>query len=219
HRLRQRQDQQLLTLGEGEVTDRRLAGLRTVARRDPEGRALRVDGELVRGGAGGEDDRGLLEQDRQACAGSQPGIDAARGIGHGRREPCPDVRQPPQALGAGDLEEVPVQEEVVVQLQVSLTPDVERLVLLEGEVLPRVLHCQFHQPTHPLTGCGDDRPSSRFSTTSMQVRSERAPSSVTASSAVFLGSPAPSSVTSYQTKESPSSGSGFVQLKLTTPPA
>src|SRR5690606_8544537 len=109
--------------------------------------------------------------------------------------------------------------EVVVQLQVSLTPDVERFVLLEGEVLPCVLHCQFHQPTHPLTGCGDDRPSSRFSTTSMQVRSERAPSSVTASSAVFLGSPAPSSVTSYQTKESPSSGSGFVQLKLTTPPA
>src|SRR5690606_25317915 len=133
--------------------------------------------------------------------------------------PGADVREPPQPFGVGDLKEMPMQEEVVVEFQVALTPDEERLLLFEREVLPRVLHCQFHQPTHPLTGCGDDRPSSLFSTTSMQVRSERTPSSVTLLSAVFFGSPAPSRDTSYQTKESPSSGSGLVQLKLTTPPS
>src|SRR5699024_2057723 len=88
-----------------------------------------------------------------------------------RRETGADVVEPPHALGVGDREELAVQVGVVVDLEVPLPADEERLALGEVEPLPTELHLHRHccRPYPQACSNCDRTPRSLTAATSIQV--------------------------------------------------
>jgi hypothetical protein len=84
-----------------------------------------VHRQLVRRRTGAEDDRGDAEDDRQPRAGGELGLHAAFRVADGRGEARPDVDEPPEVPGRFDRQEVPVEEQVVVDREVALASDRE----------------------------------------------------------------------------------------------
>src|SRR5699024_11371007 len=89
-----------------------------------------------------------------------------------RREPGAGVVEPPHALGVGDREELAVQVGVVVDLEVPLPADEERLALGEVEPLPTELHLHRHccRPYPQACSNCDRTPRSLTAATSIQDR-------------------------------------------------
>src|SRR5690606_5537611 len=110
---------------------------------------------------------------RQAVARRQPRLHAAARVAHRRGDERPHVGEPPDAGLVGDAQEAPVQVRVVLDREVPVAPDVER-VPVDGraEPLAAELDRELAHAASPVTqafwGDAENRPS-RSTMTSMQT--------------------------------------------------
>lgn len=104
-----------------------------------EARVADEDVEVVGRGAGREPHGDLFEGQGDARTGTEPGLEEPLLVRDRGGERGPDIGQPPPATLVGHLQEVPVEEGVVVDLDIALPTDRQgpvhgRLVQLAAEV-------------------------------------------------------------------------------------